>query len=110
MTKGEMLFHSLAVELPDSTEGKMFGAMCIKAPNGKAGVMFKNGDIIIKLEGAMLQEALRLDGANIFDPMGGRPMGGWVQLSETHIDFWKHYASIAMEIVKKIEVVKKSKK
>lgn len=110
MTRGEVMFHSLAVELPDSTEGKLFGAMCIKAPNGKAGVMFKDGAIIIKLEAAILQEALRLDGAHIFDPMGGRPMGGWVQLSEAHIDLWRHYAAIAMETVKKIEVVKKSKK
>jgi hypothetical protein len=42
--------------------------------------------------------------------MGGRPMGGWVQLSERHSDKWKHYATIAMSEVSKIEVVKKAKK
>jgi hypothetical protein len=35
MTKAEELFHKIAAELPDVTEGKMFGALCTKTPNGK---------------------------------------------------------------------------
>ena len=50
MTKGEELFHKIATEIPDTKESKMFGALCIKAPNGKAGVMFKNDHIVFKLE------------------------------------------------------------
>ena len=110
MTKAEELFHNIASELPDVQEGKMFGSMCIKAPNGKAGVMFKDNDIVIKLSGDTLAEALNLNDAKIFDPMGGRPMGGWVQLTEQHAKKWKHYSAIAMEEVKKIEVAKKAKK
>jgi hypothetical protein len=110
MTKAEELFHKIASELPDVQEGKMFGAMCIKAPNGEAGVMFHSENIVVKLAGDVLNEALKLKGAKFFDPMGGRPMGGWVQLTEQHTAKWKHYSAIAMEEVKKIEVVKKEKK
>ncbi len=110
MPNAEELFHKIATELPGAQVGKMFGAMCIKAANGKAGVMFQKDDFIVKLSGGSLDEALALEGAKLFDPMGGRPMGGWVQLSERHSDKWKHYATIAMSEVSKIEVVKKAKK
>lgn len=36
MTKAEELFHKITSELPDVTEGKMFGALCTKTSNGKA--------------------------------------------------------------------------
>ena len=35
MTKGEELYHKIAADLADAQEGRMFGALCIKAPNGK---------------------------------------------------------------------------
>ena len=110
MTKAEELFHKIASELPDAKESKMFGAMCIKAPNGKAAVMFKDDQMIFKLEGDVEKEALKLTGAKIFDPMGGRPMTGWVQLPESHSAKWKKFAVIAMDKVKTIAVVKKEKK
>lgn len=56
MTKAEALFHKIASELPDVKEGKMFGALCIKAPNGKAGVMFWKEFLVVKLEGEELQK------------------------------------------------------
>lgn len=101
ITKGEALYHQIAAELPDAKEGKMFGALCIKAPNGKAGVMFHKEHFVVKLSGDVLAEALRLKDAQLFDPMGGRPMGGWVQLTDKHAAKWKHYAAIAMEEVGK---------
>ena len=109
MTKNEELFHQIAAALPEMSEGKMFGAMCIKAQNGKAGAMFWNEHMIFKLSGDLLVTALQLDGAKLFDPMGGRPMGGWVQLSADHKAKWKHYAELAMEEVKKIEIKEKKK-
>jgi hypothetical protein len=110
MTKSEELFHKIASEIPNTTEGKMFGALCIKAPNGKAGVMFWRDDMIFKLEDDHLQKALSLTGAKLFDPMGGRPMNGWVQVPNSHSARWKALAKTAMQYVEKIEVVKKNKK
>ncbi|MFL5731437.1 MAG: hypothetical protein ACJ75J_18250 [Cytophagaceae bacterium] len=103
MTAAEKLFHKIASEIPGTTEGKMFGALCIKAANGKAGVMFWKEFIIFKLEGDILKEALSLDGAKLFDPMGGRPMNGWVQLSYDYKGKWKKYAEISMALVKKLK-------
>ena len=58
MTKSEELFHKIAAEIPDAKEGKMFGALCIKAPNGKAGVMFWHNDIIFKLQDDDLKKCI----------------------------------------------------
>lgn len=102
MTKSEELFHKIAGELPDAKEGKMFGALCIKAPNGKAGVMFCKEDMIFKLEEEDLKNALSLKGAKIFEPMKNRPMGGWVQLSFDHSKKWKELAKKSMDYVKEL--------
>jgi hypothetical protein len=109
MTKGEQLFHDIAASIPDTTEGKMFGALCIKASNGKAGVMYWKEFMIFKLSGEAEKEAMKLKGAKVFEP-GGRPMNGWIQLSEDHAAKWKKLAETAMKEVKKIEVEKKPKK
>jgi hypothetical protein len=100
MTKAEELFHRIANELPGAKESKMFGALCIKAPNGKASAMFYKEDMIFKLEGEPLKSALSLDGAKLFDPMGSRPMGGWVQLSFNYADKWPEIAKISFDKVK----------
>jgi hypothetical protein len=110
MSEGELLFHKIAAEIPGAIESKMFGALCIKAQNGKAGVMFWKEDMIFKLPPDFEKEILTLEGAKPFDPMGGRPMGGWVQLSNEQSDKWRYYAGVAMEFVSKIEKVEKVKK
>ncbi len=99
MTEAETLFHKIASEIPDTKEGKMFGALCIKAPNGKAGVMFWKEYLVVKLEGEDQEVALKLKDAKIFTPMEGRPMGGWVQLSYEHKAKWKSLSKKAMEYV-----------
>jgi hypothetical protein len=109
MTKSEELYHKIAADIPDGKESKMFGALCIKAPNGKAGVMFHSDEMIFKLDGELEKEALGLKGAKVFAP-GGRPMTGWIQIPVAHSAKWKKYAEAAMEQVKKIEVAPKKKK
>ncbi|MFC0181804.1 hypothetical protein SAMN04515674_10956 [Pseudarcicella hirudinis] len=103
MSKAEELFHKIAADISDASEGKMFGAMCIKAPNGKALAMFYHEDMIFKLEGETLNETLSLDGAKLFDPMGGRPMGGWVQLSYDYAEKWPSLAENAFNYVKNLK-------
>lgn len=110
MTKAEELFHQIAALIPEAKESKMFGALCIKAPNGKASAMFYKEDIVIKLEGESLKEILSLDGAKLFDPMGGRPMGGWVQLSYKYAGKWPEIAKISYEQVKKLKAESKKPK
>src|SRR5437868_5603088 len=99
MTKSEQLFHEIGNEIRDVKESKMFGALCLKAKNGKAGVMLWKDFMIFKLEDNDLQKTLKLKDAKIFDPMGNRPMGGWVQLSYDHASKWKDLAVKSMKYV-----------
>lgn len=110
MTKAEELFHQIATRIPEAKESKMFGAMCIKAPNGKASAMFYKEDMIFKLDGEPLKEMLSLDGAKLFDPMGGRPMGGWVQLPYSYASRWPEIAEISYNQVKELKVENKKPK
>jgi hypothetical protein len=104
MTKAEELFHKIAAELPEVTEGKMFGALCTKTPNGKASTMFWKEYMIFKLDEKDLAEAMKLSGAKQFDPSGmDRPMKGWVQLSDKHSSKWKSLAIKATDYVKKLK-------
>jgi len=100
MTDAEVLFHRIAQELPNVSESKMFGALGLKAPNGKTGVMFWQDSLAVKLDETSGKEALNLSGAKVFDPMGGRPMTGWVQLPFEHSALWKGYAERAMNLIK----------
>ncbi len=103
MTEAEKLYHEIAEGIPESKEGKMFGALCIKAGNGKSGVMFWKEQMVFKLDGGNLDEALSLEGAYLFDPMGGRPMKEWVVVPYNHHDKWKKFSEIAQEKVKNLK-------
>jgi hypothetical protein len=103
MSKAEMLFHQLATEIPGVKEGKMFGSLCIKTPNGKSGAMFWKDCIVVKLTGDDMGEALALEGSMLFEPMEGRPMKEWVQISYKHKEQWRKFALVSVEAVKKLK-------
>ena len=98
MTKAEKLFHKIADELPNAKEGKMFGAFCIKALNGKVAAMFWKDNMIFKLDGKAEQEALNLKGAHvgvhIYDP--SKLMTGWVQIPFQQSNQWKKFTNSAL--------------
>ena len=103
MTKPEELFHEIASEIPEVKEGKMFGALCIKTPNGKsAGMMWKEM-MVFKLTGAAEKEALALKGVHVFEPMKGRKMTGWYAVLFEHSKHWKKFALASVDVVKKIK-------
>jgi hypothetical protein len=99
MTKAEEYFMELTNEIPDVKPGKMFGALCMKAQNGKSAVMFWRDNIVVKLHGNSLDEALSLEGTQLFEPMEGRLMREWVQIPFIHKDKWKSFALISANIV-----------
>ena len=76
--------------------GKMFGMPCVKA-NGKAVAGLYQGEMVFKLpDPAAREEALALEGAHLFDPMGGRPMKEWVQVPAAHAARWSDLAERAL--------------
>ena len=98
---GQARYDEIADELatrdPAVALGKMFGIPCVKR-NGKAGIGFYKGEMVIKLpDETHRQGALALQGAQLFDPMGGRPMREWVQVPATHADKWPMLAALAIE-------------
>jgi hypothetical protein len=110
MTIAEIYFNEITDEIQDVKPGRMFGALCIKTPNGKAAAMFWKDYLVVKLQGSALEEAKSLTGVTLFDPMDGRPMKEWVQIPFEHKDKWKKYALLSAESVKLLPKKESKKK
>src|SRR5690348_15926393 len=63
-----------------TTSSKLFGIPCLKSDRGKAFAGFYQEAMVFKLGGAAHAKALALPGAQLFDPMHGRPMKAWVEV------------------------------
>ena len=104
MTAAEKYYHELADKIAGITKSKMFGALCLKAANGKAFAMFwKDEFMIFKLEGEELEKALKIKRAGMFDPMGGRVMNGWVQVPFSQKKEWEKLNQQAYDFVKTLK-------
>ena len=91
------LADDLAAQNDDVTLGKMFGMPCVKR-GGKAIAGFWQESVVFKLPDAVARErALALEGSELFDPMGGRPMKEWVVVPATHADEWPGLAGEALK-------------
>ena len=110
MTKAEEYFNQLTSEIPNVAPGKMFGALCVKTPNGKSAAMYWQECIVVKLQGDALKQAMSLDGASLFEPMEGRPMKEWVQIPFSYKKEWKRFAEIAAKEVALLEKKEPKKK
>lgn len=106
----EDYFNKITNEIPDAKAGKMFGCLCIKMPNGKAGAMLKDDKLIVKISGKTLEDAQKLSGVGVFTPMENRPMNGWYEIPTEHQSEWKKYAEISCAEVAKLEKKTSKKK
>ena len=91
MTKEEELFHKIADNLKNATKGKIFGALCIKASNGKTAAIYWKDEMIIKLNPSDEKESLKLrasrQGTHLYAPE--RKMKSWVTVPFVHSDKWE---------------------
>ena len=60
MTEPEKIFHQIIADLPNGTEGKMFGAKSIKSENGKTAAFFWEEEMTFKLDEKSEIEALKI--------------------------------------------------
>jgi len=102
MSPAQELYHQIAKSIPNAQEGKMFGALCFKAPNGKAVAMFWKDYMVFKLKGDAEKDARALDGVTLFTPMEGKSMNGWFQVPYDYKEYWLQFAKAAMEYVEKL--------
>ena len=83
----------------DVTTGKWFGKPCLKTGK-KVFAALWDGDLVVKLTGEAHAEALRVEGAHLFDPRGkGHPMKEWVQIPVTRSATWNRFAELAHRYV-----------
>ncbi len=61
----EQLFFFVGQQLQGAEQSQMFGKLCFKI-NGKAFICFLRNEMIFKLNGDSHQEALTLDGSQLF--------------------------------------------
>src|SRR3982751_3344865 len=102
--KEEEYFSQLVESFPEGKPGKMFGALCMKLPNGKAAAMFWKNFLVVKLPEGRREDALKLKGAKLFDPMDGRPMKEWVQVPFDHKNKWKELIASSIKFTKEDNV------
>jgi hypothetical protein len=95
-------YDELVAELVETTgavAGKMMGMPTIYAD--KKAFAGRFGDaMVFKLSGETHAKALKLAGAELFDPSGrGRPMKEWVMVPPEHANRWKQLAQAALDYV-----------
>ncbi len=80
------------------SRSQMFGMPCLKDVNGKAFAGLRQGELVCRLgrDAPAHAEALRLPGAHLFDPAGGRPMKDWVCVPSASIAHWGNLAEAAL--------------
>jgi len=79
-------------------ESKMFGMPCLKREDGKvvAG-HWKDGGLTVKLaDEAARDQALRIPGAELFDPGMGRVMREWVLVPASQSAEWERLVERAI--------------
>jgi hypothetical protein len=95
----EEIADDLAARNDDVTLGQMMGMPAIKRGGKMIGGFSRDGAMVFKLSGEAAREAaLQLDGAQLFDPSGGRraPMKEWVVVPATYADLWPDLAEQAL--------------
>lgn len=90
----------LVARNPEVELTQMMGMPAIKA-DGKliAGFSRGAGAMVFKLpDPALRDQVLALEGAELFDPAGGRPMREWVVVPPPHAGEWQALASEALRL------------
>ena len=90
MTNPEKTFYNIIKESRNGTEGKMFGAKCIKSINGKTAAFYWKEKMVFKLDENNQKRALEIDGAKIGSHLYApeKPMKGWVSIPQNQSGEW----------------------
>lgn len=98
MTPEYEAYTEIGLRLKGAEQSQMFGKPCFKI-NGKAFMCFFDNQVVFKLTGNSHREALSLDGTQLFDPSGKRPMKEWIQVPADYHAQWESFAREALNYV-----------
>ena len=101
-------YQAIAAEITDGHEvvaSQMFGMPVLKV-RGKAFAGLFGELMTFKLPPAELEAALKLPGGGPFEPMAGRAMGGWAQVSIESAKQWKPLAERSLAFVSSLAPAK----
>lgn len=92
----EALIDDLAGDGVAFERSQMFGSPGLRLPGkGKFFCCLVDEGLNVKLAEAAHAEALALEGAQVFEPMPGRPMKAWIVVPATHVGRWAALARAA---------------
>jgi len=103
-------FDEICTNAIGATRSVMFGAPCLKTPNGKAAVCLYKNFLVVKVDAETAKEIRAMDGSKTFEPKEGRPMNGWIQVGFEYANYWQEWTLKAILFVEKIEVKPKKPK
>ena len=96
----EARYREIAEELAalGARTSRLSGMPCLKDADGRASAALHRGELVCRLgQGTSAYvEALRLPGAHLLDPLGGRSMKGWVCLPVSAVGHWDNFAEAAL--------------
>lgn len=101
-------YERIAAEITDGHEviaSQMFGMPVLKV-RGKAFAGLHGEVMTFKLPAAELENAKALPGGGPFEPMAGRPMGGWAQVSTAGETHWTSLTEQALAFVSSLAPAK----
>ena len=105
MSEPEKIFNTIIKNIPNGSEGKMFGAKSIKSKNGKTAAFFWNKNMTFKLNAKDQLEALKINGAKIGSHLYAKEklMKGWILIPEKHSDKWMEFAEKSVDYAEKLD-------
>jgi hypothetical protein len=86
---------------PGVSRSKMFGMPTLRV-NGKAFAGLSGENMIFKLSGESLQQALSIPDAKPFEPMAGRQMREWVAVPPESAARWLDLADASLKYVRSL--------
>ena len=101
-------YDRIAAEITDGHEvvaSQMFGMPVLKV-RGKVFAGLHGEVMTFKLPASELESAKSLPGGGPFEPMAGRTMGGWVQVSTASEGHWRSLTEQALAFVASIAPAK----
>jgi hypothetical protein len=92
----EEIAEELAARHGDVSAGKMFGMPVVKRGTKAACGLWQDSMVFKLPDPSAREQALALEGAELFDPMGGRPMKEWVVVPRAHANEWPALAEASV--------------